>query len=171
SSPRTSRSTLRTKKGEGSRCFARPSNSQTWSFGSDWFMWDTTRAIRQSFGVSKKSPDVGRVDESLELSDPRGMAHFPQRLGLDLADALAGHLELLAHFLQGAAVAVDQPEALLEDFALAGVESVEDILDAVFQHGHGGHVAGILGTLVLDEIAETGFVVVADGGLEGNGLL
>ena len=29
------------------------------------------------------------------------MAQFAQGLGLDLADALAGHVELLAHFLEG----------------------------------------------------------------------
>jgi hypothetical protein len=46
--------------------------------------------------------------------DPGGVAHLPQGLGLDLADAFAGDLELAADFLEGAAVAVLEAEALLE---------------------------------------------------------
>jgi hypothetical protein len=48
-----------------------------------------------------------------------GMAHFAQRLGFDLADALAGDVELAAHFLQRARVAVAQAEAQFQDLALA----------------------------------------------------
>src|SRR5439155_6256141 len=40
-----------------------------------------------------------------------GVAQLAQRLGLDLADALAGHPELAPHFLQRPLAAVLQPEA------------------------------------------------------------
>jgi hypothetical protein len=49
------------------------------------------------------------------------MAHLAQRLGLDLADALAGDLELAPDFFERAAVTVDQPESLLEDLRFASV--------------------------------------------------
>jgi hypothetical protein len=39
-----------------------------------------------------------QLDEAFELPDAGGVAHFAQRLGLDLADALAGDLELAARF-------------------------------------------------------------------------
>jgi hypothetical protein len=42
---------------------------------------------------------LNRSRGSFELPDARGVAHFAQRLRLDLADALARDLELLAHFL------------------------------------------------------------------------
>ena len=35
-----------------------------------------------------------QLDEAFELPDAGGVAHFPEGLGLDLADALAGDLEL-----------------------------------------------------------------------------
>ena len=53
------------------------------------------------------------------MPDTRRVAHFSQGLGLDLPDALAGDLELFAHLLEGAGVAVGQAEAQLEHFALA----------------------------------------------------
>ena len=53
-----------------------------------------------------------QFDEAFELPDAGGVAHFPQCLGLDLADALAGDLELAADFLERAAVAVLEAEAL-----------------------------------------------------------
>jgi hypothetical protein len=47
------------------------------------------------------------------------VAELPERLRLDLADALAGDLEALAHFLQGVLGAVPDPEAHLDDALLA----------------------------------------------------
>src|SRR4029077_4672940 len=40
------------------------------------------------------------VQEASEFSRPARVLQFPQRLGLDLADALAGDRELLADFFQ-----------------------------------------------------------------------
>ena len=51
-----------------------------------------------------------QVEERFELLRPRRMAHLAQGLGLDLAYSLAGDLELAAHFLEGAAAAVDEAE-------------------------------------------------------------
>src|SRR6186713_973722 len=55
----------------------------------------------------------------LELAAPRRVAQLAQRLRLDLADPLAGDVELLADLLEGPGPAVLQPEAELEHAALS----------------------------------------------------
>ena len=99
------------------------------------------------------------------------MTHFAQSFGFDLANSFAGDLELLANFLKGAAVAVDEAEALFEDGAFALSEGVEDVLDLVLEHGHTGHLHRIVGRLVFDKISEAGVVAVADWGLQRDRLL
>ena len=47
------------------------------------------------------------------------MAQLAERLGLDLADPLAGDVELLADLLEGPGPPVLEPEAELEDASLA----------------------------------------------------
>ena len=51
------------------------------------------------------------VEEAGELAEARRVTHFAQGFGLDLADAFAGDLELLADLFERAAVAVDEAEA------------------------------------------------------------
>src|SRR5688572_18181061 len=41
-------------------------------------------------------------EEALQLADAGGVAHFAEGLGFDLADALAGDLELFADFFERA---------------------------------------------------------------------
>ena len=50
------------------------------------------------------------------------MAELAQGFGLDLADPLPGHVELLAHLLQGVGSAVLQAEAQAQDLALPGAQ-------------------------------------------------
>ena len=59
-----------------------------------------------------------QLDEAFQLPDPRRVAHFPQGFCFDLADPLAGDLELTADFLKRTAVAVLEAEALFKDFTL-----------------------------------------------------
>ena len=58
----------------------------------------------------------------LELPAPGRVAELAERLRLDLADALAGHVELLADFLERPGPAVLQPEPELEHAPLAARE-------------------------------------------------
>src|ERR1700682_6313755 len=64
----------------------------------------------------------GEFEEGAELVRARRMPQLAQHLGLDLADALAGDGQHLAHFLERVLAAVLQPEAHLDDLFLAGSE-------------------------------------------------
>src|SRR5437879_13405346 len=70
-----------------------------------------------------------------ELLRARRVAQLAQRLGLDLADALAGDPEPLAHLFQRALAAVDQPEAQLQHAPLARRERVEDVVALGMEDG------------------------------------
>src|SRR5207248_8667790 len=54
---------------------------------------------------------AGTLEEPLELPAPDGMLQLSDRLGLDLADPLAGDLEDPAHLFEGVGVAVAQAVA------------------------------------------------------------
>ena len=49
------------------------------------------------------------------MPDPGGMAHFAQRFGFDLPDALAGDTKLPTHLLKSSAVTVHEAESLFEN--------------------------------------------------------
>jgi hypothetical protein len=61
----------------------------------------------------------GEFEEGAELAQAGGVPQLAQGLGFDLADALAGEGEHLAHFLKRVLAAVFQPEAYLDDLFLA----------------------------------------------------
>src|SRR5216684_830747 len=58
--------------------------------------------LRSSHGFARplRPVDCSGVREAAQPLAARGVAQLAQRLGLDLADALAGDREVLAHFLQ-----------------------------------------------------------------------
>src|SRR6266404_3312999 len=89
-----------------------------------------------------------------ELLRARRVAQLAQRLGLDLADALARDAETLAHLFQRPLVAVDQPETQLQHAPLARRERVEDVFDLRVEHGERGRVRRRDSLTVLDEVAE-----------------
>src|ERR1019366_4975631 len=107
----------------------------------------------------------------LELLAARRVAELAQRLGLDLTDALAGDAKALAHFFERPLMPVDETEAQLKHTTLAGRQSVEDVLDLGAQHGQRGGIAGRGRLFVLDKVAEVGVLLLADRGLEGDGIL
>ena len=51
------------------------------------------------------------IQEVPQLPASRRMTELAQRLGLNLADALPGHLEVFAHLFQGVRLTIQQPEA------------------------------------------------------------
>src|SRR2546422_642326 len=102
---------------------------------------------------------------------PGRVAQLAQRLGLDLAYALARDVELLAHFLEGVIGRHLDAEAHAQHLGFARRQRVEHLLGHVAQAGEGGRVRRRKRRLVLDEIAEMRVVVVADRRLHRDGLL
>ncbi len=96
----------------------------------------------------------------------RGVAQLRHRAGLDLTDALTGEAEVLGHFLERALATTVEPEPQAEDGALALVEHLEDLGDLAGQQRHRRRVERGRGVAVLDEVAELGVAVVADGLVE-----
>src|SRR6188768_3523609 len=74
----------------------------------------TTRALRAS------------LEKRAELPRPRRVAELAQRLGFDLADALAGDGEVLADLLERVLAAVANAEAHLDHLLLARRERFQD---------------------------------------------
>src|SRR5437867_11171465 len=73
------------------------------------------------------------IQELAELAALGRMAQLLQRLRLDLPDALAGYLEVAAHFLQRPRVAVLQAEAHLQHVPLPLRQLRQHILDLLPQ--------------------------------------
>ena len=99
------------------------------------------------------------------------MAQLPERLGLDLPDPLAGHVELLPDLFQGVIAAVPDPEAQAQDAFLAGGERLQHFLGLPLQVEPDHRLDGRHRRLVLDEVAQVRILFLADGGLQGDRLL
>src|SRR5437667_128340 len=110
-------------------------------------------------------------DEIFQALASRRMAQLAQRLGLDLADPLAGHPELPADLLQRPGTAIIEPEAQLQHLALARRERLQHVLQLLLQHGKRRRFGRREGVLVLDEVAQVAVFLFADGRLQRDGFL
>src|SRR5262245_27549546 len=99
------------------------------------------------------------------------MPELPERLRLDLADALAGDVELLPNLLEGPGTPVLEAEAELEHAPLAARQRVEHRLDLLLEELVRGCLRRRQGAAVLDEVAEVGVLLLADRRLERDRLL
>src|SRR6266566_710898 len=99
------------------------------------------------------------------------MAQLAQRLGLNLADALAGDGKRLPDFFEGVLAAIVQSEAHLDDFLFARRQG--------FQYGRGlflqiqvdDRIGGRNHGLVFNEVPEMRIFLFANGRFERDGLL
>ena len=82
------------------------------------------------------------------------MTELAEGLGLDLADALAGHREVLPHFLQGVLAAVGEPEAQPQHLLLAWRQRVEHAVGLLAKREADHALYGRAHLLVLDEVAQ-----------------
>jgi hypothetical protein len=87
------------------------------------------------------------------------MLQLPQRLRLDLPDALARHRELLANFLQRVIGVHADAEAHAEHAFLAGGQVGEDAGDRFLKVGLDRGVDRDGGVLVLDEVGEVAALI------------
>src|SRR3954468_15113517 len=102
------------------------------------------------------------LDERLEALAARRVAQLAESLRLDLADALARHLEVLAHFLEGVVGLLADAEAHAEDLLLARRERRQDLAGLVGEV-HGDTALGRRDDrLVLDEVAQVAVFLLAD---------
>src|SRR5262249_49953553 len=92
----------------------------------------------------------GLFEVVAEALRARGVPQLPQRLRLDLADALAGDAELLADLFQRAHLAVVEPEPEAHDRAFAVVQLLERLLDRFREQRAGGGGRGCDRRRVLD---------------------
>src|SRR5689334_15099680 len=103
------------------------------------------RALNVNIFYQKKSPVPkdrrlpgsrlsAPVEEAFELAAANGMLQLPHRFRLDLANALARHLEDSAHLFERIGVAVAEAVAQLDNFALAVGQRLQDMLDLVLEH-------------------------------------
>src|SRR5437773_239320 len=102
------------------------------------------------------------LEEAVELPNAGRMAHFAQRFGLDLADSLARDLELRAHFLQRARIAVTQAEAQFQHLALPLVQTRQHVAQFILEQTEARLLRWAFARLVLDEIADVRVFTVAD---------
>src|SRR6266851_5167386 len=94
------------------------------------------------------------VQEAPQLPASRRMLQLAQRLGLDLADTLPGHRELLADFFQRVVGVHADAEAHAQHALLARRERGEHARRGLAQVRLDRRVDRQDGVLVLDEIAE-----------------
>ena len=106
------------------------------------------------------------IEVAAELAAVARVAQLAQRLGLDLADALAGDAELAADLFERAELAVLQAEAKDDDFALALGELAQRVANLRLEQLLRGELERVRHRLVFDEVAEEGVAVLADRGFE-----
>ena len=93
------------------------------------------------------------------------MTKLRQRLGLDLANALARHAKLATNLLECARVPINKTKAKLDNLTLAIGKRIKHLTELLLKHGERRSIGRNDGMGVLDEVAELRIL------LEGNGLL
>src|SRR3989338_3948190 len=134
-----------------------------------------SRASRQ--GAQSKPPGLGRgfrvllVEERAQVLASRRVAQLAQRLGFDLADPLAGHIELLADFLEGVVGVHVDAEPHAQHLGFAGGEPSQDFAGRFLEAFHRGDVYRRLHAGVFDEVSQVRIFVVTDRRFHGDRLL
>src|SRR5579862_266435 len=99
------------------------------------------------------------------------MPQLAQRLCLYLADALAGYLKTLAHFLQSMFRPVFEAEAHLDDALFARRQRAQYLRGVFLQVDADDGVGRRYGHAVFDEVAKVRIFFFADWRFERDGLL
>src|SRR3954471_10828969 len=119
----------------------------------------------------RASPPLTSLSDVAELLGLGEALELLERLVLDLADALARHVERATDLVQRARVLPAQAVAQLEDAALAVGEVLQRLAQRFLGEDLGGALVRGLRALVGDELAELRLLLVAHGLLEGDGRL
>src|SRR5690606_14727978 len=127
-----------------------------------------SRADRVSPASGQQSQSGNLIQEAGQLGATAGLLELADRLGFDLADTLAGHLENVAHFFQRVAVAVAQTVPQADDFPLAIAEGLEDLVDAAAEHFVSRTVGRAFGAAIGQQVAKVAVLAVADRTVEAD---
>ena len=111
------------------------------------------------------------VQKVAQLLASGRMAQLAQGLGLDLADAFARDVELLADLLKRVRLAVGQTEAHPQHLLLARGQRGQDLLKLLAQQRVGRFLRRLRGLVVLNEVAQMAVLLLTDRRFEGNRLL
>src|SRR5690606_17466296 len=106
------------------------------------------------------------VNEAAKLAQPDRVLKLANRLGLDLAHALAGDLEDAADLLERVGVSVADAVAELEYLPLAVGEGAKHLFDALLEHVARSAIGGRALALIFDEVAEVALLAIANGAVQ-----
>src|SRR5690606_6431253 len=120
-------------------------------------------------GVARTSRSA--LDEGAQALGAARVAELAQRLGLDLADTLTGHLEVLTDLLEGVIALRADAEAHAQDLLLTRGEGGQHLPGLLGEVHVDDRVRGAHEALVLDEVAQVAVLFLADRRLERDGLL
>src|SRR5438128_2216749 len=118
-----------------------------------------------------ESAEVLIIQKAAQLAAAARVLELAQRLGLDLADALARHRELLADLFQRVVGIHADAEAHAQHALFAWRQGRQDAGGGLAQIGLNRGVDRQDRVLVLDEIAEVGVLLVADRSFQRQRLL
>ena len=89
-----------------------------------------------------RTGNLFQVEEASQLFRAGGVAQFPQGFGLDLADALTGHVELLADFFQRVVGVHVDAKAHAQHLGFAWRQAGQHALHGAGQAGTGAESTG-----------------------------
>src|SRR6266540_2350621 len=129
------------------------------------------RQVRDNPGVQRLSQEVNKTVAVGKEKVTEVASRGAEQASTNLADALPGDAELAADLFERARVAVGQAEAELDDLLLALAEGVQHRVELLLEQDEAGRVDRDDRVGVLDEVAEVGVLLLADGRLQADGLL
>src|SRR5262244_3829365 len=97
-----------------------------------------------------------------------GMTKFAQRFRLNLADALAGDVEVLPHLFERMFAIDTDAKAFAQDFLFARREGLQDLQRLLLQIELHRRLKGRNHLFILDEVTQMAVLVLTDGGFEGD---
>src|SRR6185437_900123 len=98
--------------------------------------------------------DLPSFEKRLQATAARRVAQLAERLGLDLADALAGDGEALADFFERVLAAVADAEAHLDDLFIARRQRLQDRFGLVLEIEVDDRLGRRDDLAILDEVAK-----------------
>ena len=98
---------------------------------------------------------IGKLEKTLQDTEPNGVAQFAKRLGFDLANPFARELKFLTDLLQRASAAIIHPEAKPQDAPLLLVQTAKNIFQGMLKQILLRVIEGLGSLGILNEITIT----------------